>query len=484
MTVATDARIEELQVELDKLTGSARVPGAASGIERVPGISLCILDGDETCTVVSGVDSDLSQVNVRPETLFRIASITKTYTATLVMQLVDAGTVDLDRPLVEQLPEFRLSRPEDTAAVTPRHLLAHTSGISGDLEFPEGRGDDALQNWVAHLADVQPLFSPGVTHSYSNAGYNVLGRLVAYTLGMTWESALREKLTEPLALEDTVTLPEEVLPKLHALGHVTDVEKDELNPTKTWSAGRGSAPCGEISASARDLVAFARMHLDCGAGPNGVRLLSSDVAASMFVPRVQLPPHGIADAWGLGFELFASGEELIPGHGGNVDAQTSSLYLIPRRHAALAVLTNSDRGAVRVRPLIQRLLAEWFDVHLAPDLEPPGTRPDVPIDPYLGSYDRGDMLFEVAWKEGDLKLTLVDREGRLPEPGSQVFDLIPCTEDGVFLMDIPGVPRGLPVVFKRWGDGRLYMHAGGRSTPKVETAANSRSAALQTVTDQ
>lgn len=464
MTVGTNNRLREVQSELNQLTGTGA--GSYSGIERVPGISLCILDGDQIHEMVSGVANQLSGEVVQTATLFRIASITKVYTATLVMQLVDQGRVDLDRPLVEQLPGFRLARPEDTAAVTPRHLLSHTSGISGDLEFPAARGDDALEQWVARLADVQPLFSPGVTHSYSNAGYNVLGRLVAYTLGMSWEAALREKITAPLGLEDTVTLPEEVLPKLHALGNRTDVEHDELKPIETWGADRGSAPCGEISASGRDLIAFARMHLDGGVGPDGVRLLSSDIAASMWVPQVKLPRHGIADAWGLGFELFMSGDEVIPGHGGNTDAQTSSLYLVPERHAALAVLTNSDRGSTRVQPLIRRVLDEWFGVRLAPHLVPPEMKLDTPIEPYLGTYDRGDMVFDVVLRDGDLTLTIDDRQGRMSDTGPQTHELVACPEEGVFLLMVPGAPRGTPVVFERWSDGRLYMHTGGRSTPR------------------
>jgi CubicO group peptidase (beta-lactamase class C family) len=477
MTAATDARVQDVQTALDRLTG------AGDGIERVPGISVCILDGDEIHQIVSGVANGLSGERVRPETLFRIASITKTYTATLVMQLVDEGRVDLDRPLVEQLPEFRLARPEDTSAVTPRHLLTHTSGISGDIEFPPGRGDDALQKWVARLVDVQPLFSPGVTHSYSNAGFNVLGRLVEFILGMTWEDALREKLTAPLGLRDTVTFPEDVLPKLHALGHRTDAEKGELTPIETWDADRGSAPCGEISATATDLIAFARMHLDRGRAPDGTRLLSEEVAASMLESQIRLPRHGIAAAWGLGFELYANGDELIPGHGGNVDAQTSSLYLIPQRHAALAILTNSDRGAFLAEPLVRQVLDEWFGVQLTPDLEPPDRKPDVPIEPYLGTYDRQDLLFDIVRKDDDLTLTITDRLGRMGGGEPQSFDLVPCSEEGVFLMMIPGVPRGLPVVFERWGDGRLYMHAGGRSTPKSESGPDSAALALERVTE-
>lgn len=448
-------------------TRASSQPASSADIGRVPGISMCILDGGQVHQLVSGVANQLSKVSVRPQTLFRIASITKVYTATLVMQLVEQDTVDLDRPLTEQLPEFRLSRPEDTAAVTPRQLLSHTSGISGDLEFPGGNGDDALRRWVARLAEVQPLFSPGVTHSYSNAGYNVLGRLVEYALGISWEAALREKITAPLGLQDTVTLPEEVLPKLYALGNVTDVEKGEFRPIDTWGADRGSAPCGEISASASDLIAFARMHLDHGAGPNGVRLISAKTAASMIEPQVTLPRYGIADAWGLGFELFASGNDLIPGHGGNFDAQTSSLYLIPEKHAALAVLTNSDRGSIHVQPLIRRVLDEWFGVGLASHLEPPAIKPDVPIDPYLGAYDRGDMVFDVAWKDDNLTLAITDRQSRMPQ---QTRELVPCPEDGVFLLMMPGVPHGMPVVFQQWGDDRLYLHIGDRSTPRVDEA--------------
>jgi hypothetical protein len=115
------------------------------------------------------------------------------------------------------------------------------------------------------------------------------------------------------------------------------------------------------------------------------------------------------------------------------------------------------------------VLDEWFGVHLAPDLEPPDTTPDVPVEPYLGTYDRGDLVFEVARKDGDLKLTITDRLGRMGDEPSHTYDLVPCSEEGVFLMMVPGAPRGLAVVFERWGDNRLYMHAGGRSTPRAES---------------
>jgi len=479
MAVATDSKVHRVQAELDKLT-------SAEGIERVPGISMCILDGDEVHELVSGVANQRSGVPVKPETVFRIASITKLYTATLVMQLVDQGKVELDRSVVEQLPEFRLASPEDTATVTPRHLLTHTSGISGDLSFKTGRGDDAVQKWMARLAETKPLFSPGVTHSYSNAGYNVLGRLVEYILGTTWDDALQETIVAPLGLTETVTLPEDVLPKLYALGNRTDVEKGELKPIESWDADRGSGPCGEITASARDLIAFARMHLDRGRvegkSPE-TSLLSPEVAASMLVPQVKLPRYGLAECWGLGFEIFSTGERVIAGHGGNFDAQTSSLYIIPDRHAAVVLLTNSDLGSRRVEGLRERVLAEWFGVRLPQHLEAPETEPDVPVEPYLGAYDRGDMVLDVARRDGQLTLTITSLQGRTAEEGPHSYALAPCPEEGVFVATIPGVPRGMPVVFERWGDGRLYLHAGGRSTPRAETSTSTDRSVLDTVVE-
>ncbi|MGH2443949.1 MAG: hypothetical protein ACRDFX_12410 [Chloroflexota bacterium] len=135
-----------------------------------------------------------------------------------------------------------------------------------------------------------------------------------------------------------------------------------------------------------------------------------------------------------------------------------------------------------MEPIIRRVLYEWFAVQMPADLEPPETRPDVPIEPYLGIYDRGDMFFELAMKDENVKITIVDRQERLSET-AQTYDLVPCPEPGVFLLMIPGVPRGMAVVFQRWGDGRLYMHAGGRSTPKAESASPDKDSALAAMVD-
>src|SRR3954464_14622595 len=131
----------------DRLTTLAEKRG-------VVGASFAIALGDETISAATGVLNLRTGAPATPDSLFQIGSISKVWTATLVMQLVDEGLVDLDAPLVSYLPEFKVADEGLTRQVTTRHLLSHTSGIAGDF-FPEtGRGDDCLERFVALMADL------------------------------------------------------------------------------------------------------------------------------------------------------------------------------------------------------------------------------------------------------------------------------------------------------------------------------------------
>src|SRR3712207_8066117 len=100
--------------------------------KKVPGAVLGVLDGDEVAVYAAGLTNKNTGIDVTPDTLFQIGSITKVWTATLVMMLVDEGVLDLDEPVVTYLPELRFADADVTARVTLRHLLSHSSGIGGD----------------------------------------------------------------------------------------------------------------------------------------------------------------------------------------------------------------------------------------------------------------------------------------------------------------------------------------------------------------
>jgi CubicO group peptidase (beta-lactamase class C family) len=451
----------DVQHELDRLT-------SLDGIERVPGVVLSVFDGEQVHCWASGRAGAPRDPAMTADALFRIASITKPYTATLVMQLVDEGRVELDRPVAEQLPEFRLEDPAETAAITPRHLLAHTSGVPGDWGFDGGRGDDAVARYVASLAGLRTVFPAGLIHSYSNAGYVVLGRLVEHVTGDTWDACVRRRLVEPMGLHATVTLAEDVLLRPYALGHTTDAEAGALKPMSIWGGNRGSGPCGIISAAPADVMAFARMHLAEGVAPNGGRVLSAAACRAMREPQVRLAPHAQAEAWGLGFEVSAPDGRLVFGHGGNTAGQTGMLKIVPDRNGAVLLQTNSDAGSARCGDLVRSVLREWFGVALEPPLVAPGEPVEVDLDRWVGVYERVDMRFEVRRGDaGGLEVTLTPlrRYGAVEPPPPHTLPMTPYGDD-VFLVTPDGSPRAIPMVFHERPGAGAFLHMGLRSVPR------------------
>src|SRR6059058_1272765 len=153
---------------LNELATDANVTGAALGIWS---------DGQETLAA-HGVLNAATQVPVTTDSVFQVGSITKIWTATMIMQLVDEGLLSLDTTVSEVLPGTRLGTADVGGQVTVRHLLTHTSGIDGDVFTDTGRGDDCVERYVGLLAEVPSVFAPGATYSYCNSGYVLLGRII------------------------------------------------------------------------------------------------------------------------------------------------------------------------------------------------------------------------------------------------------------------------------------------------------------------
>ncbi|WP_200901322.1 serine hydrolase domain-containing protein [Paenibacillus sp. DMB20] len=184
---------------------------------HVPGVSLAVLVNGEIHELASGLLHRGTGVEATSDSLFQVGSITKVYTATLVMQLVDSGVLDLEATVRDVLPEFTVP---GTEAVTIRQLLSHTSGLTSDFIIDTGRGDDCLTRYTKACEELRLESSPGTVVSYSSVGYNLLGRIVEVVTGQTWDDALRDRVLAPVGLACTVTLPEEVLRFRAAMGHL------------------------------------------------------------------------------------------------------------------------------------------------------------------------------------------------------------------------------------------------------------------------
>src|SRR5579875_3940922 len=168
---------------------------------EVPGAAIAVYADGEVFDFASGVLSKGTGVEATTESLFQIGSITKVWTATLVMQLVDDGLIELDAPVQKYLPDFALADQTAASTLTVRQLLSHTAGFEGDVFTDTGMGDDCVEKYVASLETDAQLFPPGELFSYNNAGFCVLGRLVELLREKPFDECLRERLFAPLGLE-------------------------------------------------------------------------------------------------------------------------------------------------------------------------------------------------------------------------------------------------------------------------------------------
>jgi CubicO group peptidase (beta-lactamase class C family) len=431
----------DLQARLDELAATHHVPGATAGV---------LLD-DRVVVCATGVSRLGSDVPVTPDSVGLIASVTKVWTATLVMQLVDAGLVDLDRPVTTYLePAFRLADAEVARTVTVAQLLSHTGGFLGDSPEPPLRDDDAVRRTVEGYADLTQVHRPGTLFSYSNAGYNVLGRLVECVTGQTWDEALRTRLVEPLGLSRTATLPEEILVHPHLVGHEPKGPGTlDLRPVSTWLDPRGSGPCGgTLATSTGDLLAFAGMHLRDGLSRDGTRVLTPESARAMRTPRVVQPDPSMSPAWGWGWAIERSADPVVVEHGGNTCGQESQLVAVPEHGLALCVLTNGDVQGLLRDQLVAGLMEELVGVR-RPSLPPPVPL-DVDVEPFLGRYDRGSELsIDVVEADGGGLEARFATAGEIAELVPDFTSALTYAGGTTFLLTLPPMTERIAATFLR-----------------------------------
>ncbi|MET9266325.1 serine hydrolase domain-containing protein [Amycolatopsis sp. NPDC004079] len=346
----------------------------------VPGAQVAVLADGEIRDEAAGVLSLRTRVEATTDSVFKIGSITKIWTATLIQQLVNDDLLDLDRPVRDCLPGFRLSDPAATESLTVRHLLTHTGGIDGNHFVDTGRNDDAIEKFVASLADADHLFPPGRVFSYSNSGYAVLGRLVEVLRGKPFNDVIRERLATPLGLSTVAADTYDAILHRAAVGHIETAGK--LAPTKSWAVRYFSTPSGShLAISARDLLEFVRPHL------------ADPTLAGLREPQLESVPDfgGGVLGWGLGWMLYRDG---VIGHTGVSKGQKAFLRVVPSAGVAMAVLTNSAGAEPLAHELFSTVLRDLAGVETAPLPVPPANPAPIDADRMCGTYRT--TLYDIA----------------------------------------------------------------------------------------
>ncbi|MEZ4587999.1 MAG: serine hydrolase domain-containing protein [Gemmatimonadales bacterium] len=361
----------------------------AAAIEkhRVPGASAAVYRDGRWEIAAAGVTNVTTGVEVTPETVMHIGSITKVINATLIMQLVDEGRIQLESPLKRYLPDFRVADADATERITVEMLLNHTSGIDGEL-FPDAGPDrERVADAIPRIARQGQLHAPGAELSYCNAAVVLAGYLAERLLDTSWYTLIEERIFAPLELPHAVVQPADALLHRASVGHFLDPATGTNTRTGFAFLPVSFAPAGATAMlSARDLGVFALTHLNDGLAPNGHRLLSAESARRMRRQTAAWRGVGFGGI-GLGWITLGGG---IVGHTGGGPGIVSSVYADPERKSLVVVLTNAAHGGATLNeisvPLFEAAGAEPLGLD-AVALAKQAT--DDPVDPapYAGSYE-------------------------------------------------------------------------------------------------
>ncbi|MFJ8645249.1 serine hydrolase domain-containing protein [Streptomyces sp. NPDC093546] len=266
------------------------------------------------------------------DTQYRIGSITKTFTAVLVMRLRDEALLDLADPLEKHLPGTGVGE------VTIAQLLGHTAGLAAESPAPWWeRTPGTLRPELADVLGERPLLHPsGRRHHYSNTGYTLLGSLVEAVRGVSWEEALRTEILEPLGLLRTSTQP--VAP--HAGGWAVHPWADVMLPEPAEDLGL-MAPAGQLWSTAGDLCRFAAFLAE-----GDDRVLRAESVHEMRTPAAP-PESGDWDSgYGLGLQLGRRDGRTLVGHSGSLPGFLAGLWMSVEDGLAAVVLANATSGPV------------------------------------------------------------------------------------------------------------------------------------------
>jgi CubicO group peptidase (beta-lactamase class C family) len=368
----------------------------------VPGAQLVLYRDGQTMAAETGYAHYETRSPVSRESSFPLGSVTKSFTATVVMQLVSDDDVDLDEPIGTYLPELGTARGRIGRLVSARHLLSHTAGLPSDVE-PASVSAPTLRRYALGCGDLELIYRPGLAFSYSNAGFVLAGRLIEAVTGMSWWEAVESMLLGPLGIEPAFCadprIPARQRPSVS--GHSVNPARDKVIPVDVASPVF-LAPVGGLACSASDLVTFGRMHIGAASGP-----LEADHLALMRQGVAGAAPFGLADGWGLGVARYRTERADWFGHDGTHRGTTCHLRFDPVRGTVLAVTTNASAAGLKLWEGVLRGLRDTgLDVGSYRTPQAAGNRRSDGPD-CAGHYMNGGICYSVSRDDdGALRIDL------------------------------------------------------------------------------
>jgi CubicO group peptidase (beta-lactamase class C family) len=377
-----------------------RIVRSAQAEARIPSLAAAVFaNGETVCQLALGLADAESGEEATPNHQYGIASITKTFVAAAILQLRDAGELELDDSLSRHLPEVAHGE------LRLREMLAHASGLQREPpgEIWETMVAPSRDELLAGLADAERVLPPNVEWHYSNLAYALLGEVVARISGVELERYVEERLLAPVGLASTGWTPE-----LPARPYYVEPYSDVVAVEAALEM-RGTSAAGGLWSTAGDLARWGSFLLD--PDPS---ILSSESAAEMPNVQAMVDNAGWTSAHGLGLQLWRRGERVFAGHTGGLPGFSSILAWLPKERAGAVVLTATGSWPKLIETGLKLAETAADELAAAPDEWRPGEAPPEDVAPLLGRWWSEGSEFVFSWRGGMLEARLADVPSVLP----------------------------------------------------------------------
>jgi CubicO group peptidase (beta-lactamase class C family) len=327
-----------------------------------------------------------------PAHAYRIGSITKTFTAVAVLQLREAGSIELDAPLAAYVDGF----PDGP---TVRQALTHSSGLQRETPGAmwETMQAPSREELLASLAEAELVLRPGSLWHYSNLAFALLGEVIARH-GGSYEAVLRERILDPLGLSRTRLRPEAPVATPYFVEPYADRVRVEPDPEVTELTGAA----GWLWSTTGDLARWADFLCT---GHDAV--LGTGVLDEMARVQAMVDEQRWEVAWGLGLELFRRGDRVLVGHTGAMPGFLAAVCVHRAERIGAAVLTNSGAGLDVAELALDLACSALDELPAAVDPWHPGAPVPSEVEPLLGRWwTEGDEVV-FSWVRGELQAELI-----------------------------------------------------------------------------
>ena len=413
--------MSNFEVYANKLVEENHIPGVGVGLNK---------NGERLYEKGFGHRDVENGLEITPDTIFGIASMTKSFTCVAIMQLQEAGKLSVHDKILNYLPEFRTADMEKTEQITIHHLMTHTAGIPPisthvfarkrsidqdpsakdylDLDLVNNTGSaiDTYEDMFDFIAELnyEPLASAGTSFSYSNDSYGLLGVIISRVSEQSYEDYVTDHILKPAKLERTFF----DLKKLDSFENVTRLyaaktteEGVTVYPTEIWWDAPAMRAAGYLKSTINDILRYLEIYRNEGM-VDGVRILSKESVNQMVYPHFEYS-NGIFYGYGLRITPDYYGETLIE-HGGGLKGVSSLMFMLPEKGltgVALSSLASVPSGRLLMGALnvLEGRQAEATHVQFE-------TKPidEKELEKFVGSYTSGEgMSVKIDVKDGQLR---------------------------------------------------------------------------------